>query len=706
MAEYSWTLKDTGDTVGTGYLSITNPATITVSGASFTPTMPTVKLKVNDKYAASNDSFKYTLGDLRLYCGSTLLDSGLSIYNGTYVKNNVYANSAWRGTSSISTSSVFTASNKTSRTVGLVVKLVVADYPGFSSYSNLMGVNIYYDEITSAKDLATINVTLNAPPTTSYTQVQSNTSGSFYKDVTTATVTLSNLSAKYGGTISEAKLTIGSQTATRTTNGDLAIRLNATGTFTPTISLKDSRGQTASYTLNAITVVDGTETTFDYTPLASSTSPYYYAGKTVVSTDISNVVVPYSGTFTARLIVGQQIAESFTEGTLSIPLSYVGTFTPRIEVTDSFGRTYGVDLSPITVGVYSAPSCHLEVQRTRPSSENPTPIGRTDDEGESATLIAEFTYTDTIAHLLEPTISVVNSDGTSVQYMLTWYSSRDATTGALSGSVTWANVSSGDTVYGLVSSTSAPYPLDAQESYQITLTPNDNYGSGEPSSQTVSTAFYTIDFLAGGHGIAFGLPATKQDVFECGLDAQFKDKAGIMRALFDFMHPVGSYYETSDTSFDPNVSWGGIWQLDSAGKVTVARDANDADFDTIGETGGVKTHLHTTGNFTLGTNHIPAHTHGSKTLTGGWKDNSMCSLNSVNKLGNVSGIVTRATSKGDQYYTTSGRTKTANQYDEITITATHTHDSVGGGQAHNHGNTGNGSNVQPYVVVNRWHRTA
>ena len=27
--------------------------------------------------------------------------------------------------------------------------------------------------------------------------------------------------------------------------------------------------------------------------------------------------------------------------------------------------------------------------------------------------------------------------------------------------------------------------------------------------------------------------------------------------LLDFFYPVGSYYETSDSTFDPNSSWGG-----------------------------------------------------------------------------------------------------------------------------------------------------
>jgi hypothetical protein len=171
-------------------------------------------------------------------------------------------------------------------------------------------------------------------------------------------------------------------------------------------------------------------------------------------------------------------------------------------------------------------------------------------------------------------------------------------------------------------------------------------------------------------------------------------------------YPVGSYYETSDASFDPNVSWGGTWLLDSAGKVTVAYDSDDTDFDTVGDSGGVKTHTHTTGDFTLDASHIPAHTHGSETLVGSVRSNAMCAINSVNKIGNRTGIVTVSTSKTTQYYTTSGRTQTANQIDTMTITATHEHNSVGGGRAHNHGDTGSESNVQPYIVVNRWHRTA
>lgn len=34
-----------------------------------------------------------------------------------------------------------------------------------------------------------------------------------------------------------------------------------------------------------------------------------------------------------------------------------------------------------------------------------------------------------------------------------------------------------------------------------------------------------------------------------------------VEALCDIFYPVGSCFETRDTSFDPSVSWGGTWNL-------------------------------------------------------------------------------------------------------------------------------------------------
>ncbi len=45
----------------------------------------------------------------------------------------------------------------------------------------------------------------------------------------------------------------------------------------------------------------------------------------------------------------------------------------------------------------------------------------------------------------------------------------------------------------------------------------------------------------------------------------------LQELLFKAIYPVGSYYETSDKSFDPNVSFGGTWVLDNDGTVLVSK---------------------------------------------------------------------------------------------------------------------------------------
>ena len=140
-----------------------------------------------------------------------------------------------------------------------------------------------------------------------------------------------------------------------------------------------------------------------------------------------------------------------------------------------------------------------------------------------------------------------------------------------------------------------------------------------------------------------------------------KDMNEIKKAINDLIRPVGSYYETSDTSFDPNVTWGGTWVLDSAGKVTVAKDDDDTDFDTLGKTGGSK--------------ELQQHKH-----------------NGLAWLGDLSGqAITLNTGSGGGYALSySGNINSAQKNNIQTANA----------------GTGDSGNLQPYIVVNRWHRTA
>lgn len=125
--------------------------------------------------------------------------------------------------------------------------------------------------------------------------------------------------------------------------------------------------------------------------------------------------------------------------------------------------------------------------------------------------------------------------------------------------------------------------------------------------------------------------------------------------LIDLLYPVGSYYETSNASFDPNTEWMGTWVLDSSGKMTISQDTKDNDFSTIGATGGSKTHTQTV-------EEMPSHTH-TYPRTG-----------TANNAG---------------YNSIVG---SANSGDGITSRAT------GGGEAMDI--------MNPYIVVKRWHRTA
>ena len=62
-------------------------------------------------------------------------------------------------------------------------------------------------------------------------------------------------------------------------------------------------------------------------------------------------------------------------------------------------------------------------------------------------------------------------------------------------------------------------------------------------------------------------------------------------ALIDLIWPVGSYYETSDTSFNPNTAWGGTWVEDTEGLSTIAYKSSDSDFSNVGDIVGEKEHM-------------------------------------------------------------------------------------------------------------------
>lgn len=348
-------------------------------------------------------------------------------------------------------SDYFNASNKTSPTVSVDYRLHychIQTIPAtITSYGDV-GYGTYNDTTTN---IGTINLRLNVPPAFDNTALSIDTATA-YTNITTASVTVSNATAYYGGDISSATLTIGNQTASISGNGTISILLNAGGTFTPTLSVTDSRGQVATKSLDSI-----------------------------------------------------------------------------------------------TVNVYTAPSVSFNAERT-------TSTGTPEDDGTYATVDATFTFADVIADAIAPTVTVTDEDGVQTTPTVTWYSSRGAD-GTLSGSVTWSSLSSGDTVYGLIPN------LNTEFSWQIAITPKDSEGTGTPITQTLAGAFYTIDFLAGGHGIAFGKPAINTG-FECAMDATFEETLTAedmtQQEVDDFIDSIGGGGDpVADVVVEQGTS--GIW---------------------------------------------------------------------------------------------------------------------------------------------------
>jgi hypothetical protein len=167
---------------------------------------------------------------------------------------------------------------------------------------------------------------------------------------------------------------------------------------------------------------------------------------------------------------------------------------------------------------------------------------------------------------------------------------------------------------------------------------------------------------------------------------QFATTAFVTAAL-QAVYPVGSIYINATSASNPNTLLGfGTWTAFGAGRVMVGLDAGDALFDTAEETGGSKdaitvSHSHTA------TVTDPQHSHSVHSST--W-----------------SGSVTDGLSSADSI---AGRNLTATAYyangnsSTPFIEAASTGVTVANSTT---GSSGTNANVQPFIVVRMWKRTA
>ena len=141
-------------------------------------------------------------------------------------------------------------------------------------------------------------------------------------------------------------------------------------------------------------------------------------------------------------------------------------------------------------------------------------------------------------------------------------------------------------------------------------------------------------------------------------------------AIIDVIYPVGSYYETTDTTFDPNQAWGGTWVEDTAGRMLVAQDTST--FSTVGGTGGSETHNHKYG---LKYGEYWGYFSTNPKLLNGSETSWLAATQVTSEYWNGTTAMTGSSNKSNTTYS---------------IVA----------------NTTDGSTLPPYTVVKRWHRTA
>lgn len=161
--------------------------------------------------------------------------------------------------------------------------------------------------------------------------------------------------------------------------------------------------------------------------------------------------------------------------------------------------------------------------------------------------------------------------------------------------------------------------------------------------------------------------------------------------------PVGSIFISAVDTNPADLLGGGTWEAFGSGRVLVGQDVGQSEFDTLGETGGAKTH-------TLTTSEMPSHTHAQNAHSHNLDINGMPAgtvLNfgdsgSSSAVGQVRIQVT-ANVNDERPTGASGETSGQHRLDGAAA-ATATNQNTGGGNPHN--------NLQPYIVVKMWKRTA
>ena len=192
--------------------------------------------------------------------------------------------------------------------------------------------------------------------------------------------------------------------------------------------------------------------------------------------------------------------------------------------------------------------------------------------------------------------------------------------------------------------------------------------------------------------------------------------AALSQAVGALLHPVGSIYVNATNGTNPSTLLGfGTWTAFGAGRVPVGFNASDSLFDAAEETGGSKdaivvahTHTGTTGG------HSADHSHSGTTSSAGAASGTTSGgvPGDFGTARTASGVLSVSGSLGNRPQGAAGYGSSQNLNLEIPA---HTHSLTTGGVSSDHthnfttastGSSGTNANLQPYITVYMWKRTA
>lgn len=431
----------------------------------------------------------------------------------------------------VSLAQIFNTGNRTSRTVDLIASSEKYEiFLRSSNASESMSRSYTYegDDFTWGK---VSTITLDVPPTF---DVSEPPSGPFYAGIHEYSINISNSAAYYGGEIASSKLTIGNQETVGNGDGTLSVALMYTGTYTPKVTVIDSRGQEGIIELPPITVMtyavsvsnenieridDNSFLPEDTGTNAIITSRFSYPsfeGNYLLKPDVkvdgittSNITwyTSYSSNtgFSGEVSWGgviEQILEQRTDY-----YEFAEEWVELLEYTPSWGQNFATDTEA---------TISLRLNTTRPTSDSIS-IPRITLTGGHADLIEHGSW-----DRLDTRYYKVSVDYTGTSLTIKVYSYNNIPYPySMSDSITII----GECFY--VDSSSAPYApespitlygkltdtFDTDTSYTVSVTANTKYGGSEAVATVLPQAFYLLVARAGGHGLGIGMKPPTDDLY-------------------------------------------------------------------------------------------------------------------------------------------------------------------------------------------------